>query len=62
MTLMVECSVCGKHLPLHNLEVDEEVLNNHAVIHLEQDANMRAQFNDSPITFPIQYTEVLIEE
>lgn len=56
--MFVECNACGAHLALYNLATDEQTLLEHATLHVKQDADMRRQFNDSPITFPIQYTEV----
>lgn len=53
----VECDACGKRLNLES-ERDEWILNNHAKLHIVQDESFREEFNDSPITFPIMYSEV----
>ena len=57
---IVKCSACGRYIVFSNeVDRDTQLLTRHARIHIEQDENFRLEFNDSPIEFPIQYTEVI---
>lgn len=58
MAVKVECDACGKHITVDDV-FDDTDLTAHVRLHITEDANFRKQFNDSPITFPIQYSEVI---
>ena len=58
MSIVVECDACGKHITVDDV-MDDTHLTAHVRLHIAEDANFRKQFNDSPITFPIQYSEVI---
>lgn len=60
--MKVECSACGKYIVIyHDVDLDTQRLSLHARTHQREDENFRLEFNDSPIIFPIEYKEVLIE-
>ena len=58
--MKVECSACGRWILIYqDIDRDTQLLSRHARMHLLEDENFRLEFNDSPIEFPIHYTEVI---
>lgn len=58
--MKVMCMTCGKQLELESPD-DQSVLLIHAVKHRKDSEMFIADFNETPITFPIQFENVLGE-
>jgi hypothetical protein len=58
--LKVSCSACGKYIVIYqDVNLDTQRLSLHARVHQEAHESFKIEFDDSPIIFPIQFTEVI---
>ena len=52
--VLVQCVACGSVID----DATDYILTMHAIKHTDDDLSFRATFNDSPITFPIQFNAI----
>ena len=57
VAVKVECESCGKHITIIDVTDDQKLIA-HVRLHLFQDESFRKEFNDSPLKFPIHFSEV----